>query len=331
MFETNPIESLVYLGFYHVPICDWVVISPEGRVIDTLTGTELRIALPNGDGQYPRVDIPSFRSVSLHRLLGYTFLKYNGDPELLQINHIDGDKLNYALSNLEWVSVSENVLHAYQTGLRSDNRPVRVKHLITNKEQSFYSLQSAARFFECNGHAIHKYLNNRDDYYPFQSFWNMIYEGEDWRALTIADVGKIRKGRPKPVVIVTNVVTIYESAQHCANELDVSVALVASWISGRRSSVNRGIEAYYLHEYQNSLDDAIYLEEDKSHYKERSAPKRKPVAIRVTDIVNGEIVNWVSTEAFANSLGVKKNTIQKAVLVNNGRWKQFNIEYMTNQ
>ena len=33
------------------------------------------------------------------------------------MNHIDGDKLNNNVSNLEFATVSENTKHAYDTGL----------------------------------------------------------------------------------------------------------------------------------------------------------------------------------------------------------------------
>ena len=51
----------------------------------------------------------------VHRIVAGAFI-----PNLLDkpfINHIDGNKLNNDMSNLEWVTASENTQHAYETGL----------------------------------------------------------------------------------------------------------------------------------------------------------------------------------------------------------------------
>ncbi len=52
---------------------------------------------------------------SIHRLIALTFIP---NPENKPyINHIDGNKHNNSLENLEWCTGSENVQHAYDTGL----------------------------------------------------------------------------------------------------------------------------------------------------------------------------------------------------------------------
>jgi hypothetical protein len=63
------------------------------------------------------------RNLLLHRLLADAFIPNpHGKPF---INHIDGNKANNDLANLEWVTHAENMAHAYRTGLAKarDNGP----------------------------------------------------------------------------------------------------------------------------------------------------------------------------------------------------------------
>lgn len=53
------------------------------------------------------------KQASVHRLVAEHFLP---NPENKpQVNHIDGNPNNNSLSNLEWVTVSENAIHSYET------------------------------------------------------------------------------------------------------------------------------------------------------------------------------------------------------------------------
>lgn len=55
------------------------------------------------------------RNMTIHRLIALTYLPNPNNLE--EVNHIDGVKTNNTLSNLEWVSRSENLKHAFRLGL----------------------------------------------------------------------------------------------------------------------------------------------------------------------------------------------------------------------
>jgi hypothetical protein len=56
----------------------------------------------------------------VNRLVALTFLPNpEGKP---QVNHLDGNKENNSVGNLEWATASENVAHSYNTGLRTGRR-----------------------------------------------------------------------------------------------------------------------------------------------------------------------------------------------------------------
>lgn len=54
-------------------------------------------------------------TVLIHRLIALTFIP-NPD-NLPEVNHIDGNKQNNNVDNLEWCDKSENQLHAHRLGL----------------------------------------------------------------------------------------------------------------------------------------------------------------------------------------------------------------------
>lgn len=53
----------------------------------------------------------------IHRLVAEAFLEKPGCD--YETNHLDGDKTNNHVDNLDWVTRSENLKHAFRTGLKS--------------------------------------------------------------------------------------------------------------------------------------------------------------------------------------------------------------------
>lgn len=64
----------------------------------------------------------SCKPKKIHRLVADAFIPNPLNKKC--INHIDGNKSNNTVSNLEWCNHSENLNHAYKTGLR---KPVKQK------------------------------------------------------------------------------------------------------------------------------------------------------------------------------------------------------------
>ena len=67
---------------------------------------------------YPTVSLcinGQCKQFGIHRLVAESFI--NKIPDKNEINHIDGNKANNSVDNLEWCTHTENVRHAFRTGL----------------------------------------------------------------------------------------------------------------------------------------------------------------------------------------------------------------------
>jgi len=62
------------------------------------------------------VDKPKNKLKTVHSLVASAFL--NNKLNKPQVNHKDGNKLNNNLQNLEWVTSSENIIHAFKFGFK---------------------------------------------------------------------------------------------------------------------------------------------------------------------------------------------------------------------
>lgn len=89
-------------------------VSNLGHVRNKRTRRVLKTSLNRRDG-YCRVGIGG-KHQYVHRLVADTF--FDGDHEGLDVNHIDGNKRNNALPNLEWCTRQENIRHAFDKGLK---------------------------------------------------------------------------------------------------------------------------------------------------------------------------------------------------------------------
>lgn len=107
--SSEDVRSCIYDGYNEYKVyADGRVMGTKGkfRTLWLGRGGYLKVALWNKG---------TSKVVYVHRLVCACF-KLN-PLNKKEVNHIDGDKLNNHISNLEWVTSSENHRHAVKTGL----------------------------------------------------------------------------------------------------------------------------------------------------------------------------------------------------------------------
>ena len=106
----------------------------------------------NKSGDYYSVIINGKRKM-VHRLVAETYLPCENSDSLV-VNHIDGNKLNNDVRNLEWCTQSDNVKRAYSDGYSSHSKRVRI--IETGEE--FVSAAECARHICGNAAEVRKVL-----------------------------------------------------------------------------------------------------------------------------------------------------------------------------
>jgi hypothetical protein len=148
-------------------------ISSDGRIRNKNSG---KIIKPQEtSGGYMQVTLYKNRDSkrynrSVHQLVAYTF--YDVDKPGLDINHQDGRKFNNAVSNLEFLTRSENLKHAYNNGLKVPcgyYTPRKIR--IVETGECFDSILLCARYLNATHNQISKCLR-----YPHRNFRGLHFE-----------------------------------------------------------------------------------------------------------------------------------------------------------
>lgn len=138
---------------------------PRGNSVVTIQG---RLIPPSFDQDgYYRVTLTSSTvhrfDAFVHRLVAQAFIpNLENKP---QVNHIDGNKTNNHISNLEWVTGTENIQHSIDTGLR-DHMGARNPHaydvVISGAlNLTFHSMQKASEYFQVDPESFRLYAKGK--------------------------------------------------------------------------------------------------------------------------------------------------------------------------
>jgi hypothetical protein len=165
------------------------------------------------------------RQCRVHRLVAEAFLP---NPENKpQVNHIDGDKLNNSVDNLEWATNSENIKHRYYKLNMGVMRKVRC----VETGVVYESEMEAERLTNISGSNISHCCHHRPRYITAGGFhWEFVEETKK----------EYKYGEKKKLILETYLYDKTKSKTDIAKELGFSRQLVSHTIDQIAKEMKEG-------------------------------------------------------------------------------------------
>lgn len=180
--EDGPVESPKQ-GFYWIPFVRFpVAVSRSGQFYNFMKSQEVK---SNTDHKgYSIVDLwnedlGKYIRHRVHRVVARVFIdipeKYRDfDISELQVNHKYGIKWNNGVGDLEWCLNLENMTHARENGLFSNESPVLAKDVRTGDIKRFRSISECARVFGIDSGALWTTLASKRSAGRITFNWNVF-------------------------------------------------------------------------------------------------------------------------------------------------------------
>lgn len=205
-------------------------VSNRGRVMNIMSGKVLKnrintvgystVALCKGDGTSKKIDV--------HRLVAKAFIE-NPD-NLPQVNHIDENKRNNNVSNLAWVTASQNQRHSAHQHSCKINQLNLDGELVKQWESS---MQIQRELGYSNSHIIACCKSKHKQAYEYR--WEY------------ADPSQQHKFN-RPVAALTkdeDLIAEYKSVAEASRCLKISTAQIRNCLNGRYKSTH-GLRFIYI-------------------------------------------------------------------------------------
>ncbi len=275
--------------------------------------TGLKKHYRNGNG-YPTVGIKlndgRFTTMGVHRLLATVFLNPPQNYEELHVNHIDSNKDNFSLNNLEWVLPTENNIHAALSSKLTKPKIISIDP--TGEQKLHLNLEDVANYLSCTNSEVWVALNNGIKLKGHELKLRGKHLPASLKKITYHKI--MTKRKLKVIDLETDEISHYNSLNECAKSLGVVSSCIHSRISD--SNTVKLLKSRWL-----ILDECSELPDLEKHDIQRKSGKKDVVALNIT---NKEL--WIYSSAtefwYENNLSKKAVTIalKRDVIREVGGW-----------
>lgn len=226
------------------------IITEEGKVFNLTTNKELKGSITENGYRYFRLsDNGNKYRFYAHRLVAEYFLPNDDNTKI--VNHINGDKLDNRVSNLEWTTYSENNIHANTTGLRKSNKNKKV------------------------------YFNEETDILP-NEIWKAI---PDYPKYLISSKGRVRSLKNNHDLLLKPVITngYYRVSLSCNGKIDEKLVAYLVYFTFNQDEIRENYVVDHIdgNKTNNNVENLRYISRSENtraaYYSQQNQSNIQPV------------------------------------------------------
>lgn len=286
-----------HFGFSYIPMFSRYVINRDGVVYEKSWNKIVKPHFNKGYYSYSlKPDVGPRTSLKRHRGICLAFTSYPTNVDDMQVNHINGVAGDDRIDNLEWVTCSENRLHAISNGLTLVNKPVVARNTETGEEIEYNTLDSFCHAFNLSEPKVSKVLAKIDE--PLiHSVFEISYKHKEHAIL---------KNTNRRAVLVRDIrtgeVNEYESIVSCADKLGVTKHFV-NW----RINTPTGCLYNDYRQFKRKSDTTPWY--TPVDYEKEILERSWSKITQVRDALSGEVTEHDTQRQAAQHLGISESTI----------------------
>lgn len=269
-------------------------------------------------------------SIGRHRLLALSYIPEARAVTELVINHKNGVPGDDRIENLEWVTRKQNNQHAYDSGLKSDSKPVLVKNMLTGEVTRYPTIELCARTMGYNsGTFIYWRLNRTASIKRYPDEIQFKYDdGTPWPEIDWFSLRVERTGSAQSYMALnvhTRKLYVFRGLSSGEAIIGVDKGTIAAHVNhGRLLPINGYIVRYHTETavFPRLCDRTLQICKDH--------PMKQPNGLIVIDTRDSTERFFTSCEAAGEALGLGVATIwqycrQKKLYNKHLRFELFKI------